>query len=225
MLKKRERSLRAIRKRVKKLELEVGVPVKLLEDFSGLPIRLQDELLQSKSESHTRGIFDPATKQVYLIECNIPSARVATEVYFHEALGHLGAFEILGERVDCAMRQIYRATPRVTRRLLKEKYRPQLKGLSGKERRKLIACEYLAHIAELGVKDSWLCRIESILRALIRLFYPWLRWNTSELIHLLIIAKEKLRDSGGPELSDNHMAVRLTERIEKLRIKQGEEVR
>ncbi len=205
---KRKRAEKRIIKKLEQMEGAMGVPVTLVKSMSQLPPRFQEQIDHASSE--VRGFYDPTTHQVFLILKNLSNPREAREVYLHEVNGHLSIEDVLGDKVEKATNEIYRSIPIVARRLLIEKYRGQISALAGKQRRSIVVKEYLAHLCEPGIADSIVCRVSSSIRGAIRLLYPSLEWSASELIHLLVLARDEIK-SRGPRFTQKHMASRLAD--------------
>jgi len=203
---RRKRAEKRIIKKLGQMEAAMGVPVTLVKSMSQLPPRFQSQIVRAGSE--VRGFYDSTTHQVFLVLKNLSSPRAAREVYLHEVNGHLSVEDVLGDKIEKATNEIYLSIPIVARRLLIEKYRDQLSALSGKQRRAIVVKEYLAHLCEPGINDSIICRVSSSIRGAVRLLFPSLEWSASELIHLLVLARDEIK-SRGPRFTQQHMARRL----------------
>lgn len=203
---RRKRTEKRIIKKLEQMESAMGVPVTLVKSMSQLPPRFESQIEQAGSE--VRGFYDSTTHQVFLVLKNLSSPRVAREVYLHEVNGHLSIEDVLGDKIEKATNEIYRSIPIVARRLLIDKYQDQLVGLTGKQRRSIVVKEYLAHLCEPGVTDSIICRVSSSIRGIARLLLPSLEWSASELIHLLVLARDEIK-SRGPRFTQRHMSNRL----------------
>jgi len=193
-------------KKLEHMEVAMGVSVILVKLMTELPLRLRSAL--DKDFGDVRGFYDQATHQVFLVLKNISNPREARDVYLHEVNGHLSIEDVLGDKVEQSTNEIYRSIPIVARRLLIDRYKVQSLGLTGKQRRVMVVKEYIAHLSEPGVTDSFICRVSSNVRGVARLLYPSLEWSASELIHLLVLARDEIK-SRGPRYTEQHMVRRL----------------
>jgi hypothetical protein len=74
-----------------------------------LPVRIRGQIVKAdRAEGTTPGLFDTKTKKVYLIASNLSNANDVILTLAHEAAGHYGLRELLGNKYDSTMNSLYR---------------------------------------------------------------------------------------------------------------------
>jgi hypothetical protein len=91
-----------------------------VQSISELPEELRTQI--EEEGVNPRGIFDKATKKVYLIADNLRDQTDAAITLAHEALGHYGLQSVLGDTFDQTMEDIYR-----TNKMVREKADEKIK--------------------------------------------------------------------------------------------------
>jgi hypothetical protein len=132
-----------------------------------LPVRIRGQIVKAdRAEGTTPGLFDTKTKKVYLIASNLSNANDVILTLAHEAAGHYGLRELLGNTYTSTMNSLYRGNPEVRKQAdakLKED-----KSLS----REVAVEEVLAEMAEdpnpTPAEKSALRQIYERLRAWLR---------------------------------------------------------
>ena len=132
-----------------------------------LPVRIRGQIVKAdRAEGTTPGLFDTKTKKVYLIASNLSNANDVILTLAHEAAGHYGLRELLGDKYTGTMNSLYRGNPEVRKQAdakLKED-----KNLS----REVAVEEVLAEMAEdpnpTPAEKSALRQIYERLRAWLR---------------------------------------------------------
>jgi hypothetical protein len=132
-----------------------------------LPVRIRGQIVKAdRAEGTTPGLFDTKTKKVYLIASNLSNANDVILTLAHEAAGHYGLRELLGDKYTGTMNSLYRGNPEVRKQAdakLKED-----KSLS----REVAVEEVLAEMAEdpnpTPAEKSALRQIYERLRAWLR---------------------------------------------------------
>lgn len=82
-----------------------GAPnIRVVESIEDLPNNLQDFI---DAHPDTPGLFDPRTKQIYIIADNLATESGVVYTVTHEAVGHYGLREVLGDRYDAVMNAAY----------------------------------------------------------------------------------------------------------------------
>jgi len=82
-----------------------GAPnIRVVESVEDLPNNLQDFI---NAHPNTPGLFDPRTKQIYIIADNLATESGVAYTVTHEAVGHYGLREVLGDRYDAVMNAAY----------------------------------------------------------------------------------------------------------------------
>ena len=79
-----------------------------------LPVRIRGQIVKAdRAEGTTPGLFDTKTKKVYLIASNLSNANDVILTLAHEAAGHYGLRELLGNTYTSTMNSLYRGNPEV----------------------------------------------------------------------------------------------------------------
>jgi hypothetical protein len=79
-----------------------------------LPVRIRGQIVKAdRAEGTTPGLFDTKTKKVYLIASNLSNANDVILTLAHEAAGHYGLRELLGDKYTATMNNLYRGNPEV----------------------------------------------------------------------------------------------------------------
>jgi hypothetical protein len=79
-----------------------------------LPVRIRGQIVRAdRAEGTTPGLFDTKTKKVYLIASNLSNANDVILTLAHEAAGHYGLRELLGDKYTGTMNSLYRGNPEV----------------------------------------------------------------------------------------------------------------
>ena len=79
-----------------------------------LPVRIRGQIVRAdRAEGTTPGLFDTKTKKVYLIASNLSNANDVLLTIAHEATGHYGLRELLGDTYAPTMNNLYRGNPEV----------------------------------------------------------------------------------------------------------------
>ena len=79
-----------------------------------LPVRIRGQIVKAdRAEGTTPGLFDTKTKKVYLIASNLSNANDVILTLAHEAAGHYGLRELLGDKYTGTMNNLYRGNPEV----------------------------------------------------------------------------------------------------------------
>lgn len=80
--------------------------IRVVQSISDLPRNLRNFLTSANAESEVEGIYDPATKSVWLVADHLRTALRAEQVLFHELFGHFGLKGLFGNRMDAALRDL-----------------------------------------------------------------------------------------------------------------------
>ena len=79
-----------------------------------LPVRIRGQIVrEDRAEGTTPGLFDTKTKKVYLIASNLSNANDVILTIAHEATGHYGLRELLGNTYTSTINNVYRGNPEV----------------------------------------------------------------------------------------------------------------
>lgn len=175
----------------------------LLVDWKGAPVvrvvATPDHLPQSArraSDYHlAEGYYAPSTGTVYLVASALPNRQAVQRVLIHEAIGHYGIETIVGPAM---WTQIAEGVHRLRaqgryRDLFAEHAR---RGYLDNGWDDTAIREFIAILAESGVKDALLDRVVAAFRAFLRQLK--VRWTLSEaeLRQLIVRAARQVRQGG-----------------------------
>lgn len=96
---------RGLRRAVDRLIGNAGVRVQFIRDFNGLPADVRSDL-ESRNKGRkvkTAGLYDPTSKQVFLITENVRTPDQAMWHAAHEIAGHDGLRKLLGDNLNKAL--------------------------------------------------------------------------------------------------------------------------
>ena len=142
----------------------------VVQNESGLPSRLHDEIKNGGKEGQVPGLYDPDTKTVYLIADNLHSVNDVALTVAHEVAGHFGLREMLGSTYSETMQDIYAGNPAVKEAAdAKQAENPALSKDVAVE-------EVLADMAEQGPYAN-----SQAANALRRIFFAIKQWFQSKL--------------------------------------------
>lgn len=145
-----------------------------------------------------RGVYNKHLGATYVVADNHQSVEDAVYTAVHEEVGHRGIRGLLGDRLNATMERIYAsemATAKGRRRIaqISELYSPLLSQKSAAERRRLIAEEVVAHLAESGDWPGVLQRFVSRVRVLLRKLFPQVRWTYNDILGLIEQSRQWLQ--------------------------------
>lgn len=80
--------------------------VQVVQSVANLPEGLRDFLRSENAEAEVEGIYDPASKTVWLVADHLPTAERAEQVLFHELYGHFGLQGLFGKGLSAALRDL-----------------------------------------------------------------------------------------------------------------------
>lgn len=133
-----------------------------------------------KNKREAYGYYDAATGEVVVVLDNhtskgVPSVIEIAKTVMHEVVGHKGVRGLLGEEGDAFFDDVYRGMKARSKAELESKYGGQLTRRVGESeadfetrRRRLIADEYIAQIAERGNNPGLLRRVIAKIREVLR---------------------------------------------------------
>lgn len=172
---------------------EVGVPVTVVKSPRQLPARLYRTMIRDAAIHDTPGVFDRMTGQGYLIADNINSPKEAVLSYLHEVRGHAAFREALGEKLNPILDQIYDDLPPGIISAIYHENASQLENINPEERRRIIAEEWVAGIAETNPKNTWVQKIVSSIKEWLRQIKPEISFSKEDIVSLLEKGTRKLR--------------------------------
>ncbi|WP_139231006.1 LPD38 domain-containing protein [Geopseudomonas sagittaria] len=174
-----------------------GVKVKAVATPADLPPHIFVGIQRAGVERRVRGLYHQATSTSYIIASNLRSTNQAVSIVLHEAIGHGGIKQLLGDRLAPVMRDIFNDIPEAERLRLMRNYQAQVKAarMSSARAEQLIAEEYVAHLAETDPQNSLLDRLVAILRKWIRENFGdniAVKWTRNDLVQLLAEARRQV---------------------------------
>jgi hypothetical protein len=160
-----------------------------------LPVRIRGQIVKAdRAEGTTPGLFDTKTKKVYLIASNLSNANDVILTIAHEAAGHYGLRELLGDKYTGTMNSLYRGNPEV-RKQADAKLKAD-KSLS----REIAVEEVLAEMAEdpnpTPAEKSALRQIYERLRAWLRSVIGLTNITDAEVQQLVANARRFVIEGG-----------------------------
>jgi hypothetical protein len=155
-----------------------------------LPESLKAEVMKRGIEGRIRGVIHKG--KVYLVAQNIENEEQAAKTVIHEVAGHWGLRQILGNDYAPTMRGIYIEN----RKDIKAATTKYDFDFSTKADRYMATEEWLAQEAESAPESSFVQRVVSVIRKVLRRLFPNLTWNNAEIQSLLQKSREYV-ESGG----------------------------
>jgi len=132
-----------------------------------LPVRIRGQIVKAdRAEGTTPGLFDTKTKKVYLIANNLSNANDVLLTLAHEAAGHYGLRELLGDKYTGTMNSLYRGNPEVRKQA-------DAKQKADKSLSREVAVEEV--LAEMAEDPNPTPAEKSALRQLYERLRAWLR--------------------------------------------------
>ena len=157
---------------------------------------LPDHIRQAVESDNrrVRGVFDRENRTVYLIADGILDADEAQRVLFHEAVGHFGIREVMGDAIRPFLRQVVGMYGQRGLRSIADSYGFDLSTENG---RLLAAEERLAQIAEANEQPRFLERVYAAIRNWLRRMGFTIRLNDGDVRAVLASARRTLEGRGG----------------------------
>lgn len=168
------------------MEREVRGFGERMADRLGGGVRLvySDEIADSEAHAEekrrSKGYYDTATGEVVVVLDNntvkgVPSVIEVAMTMMHEVVGHKGVRGLFGTKEDAFLDDVYRGMKARTRAEMESLYGGQLRRRAGESeeafearRRRLMADEYIARVAEEGNNPGLLRRVGAKVRGLLR---------------------------------------------------------
>ncbi|WP_263082161.1 LPD5 domain-containing protein [Endozoicomonas sp. Mp262] len=192
------------------LEKQLGFPVTVLQSETELPTDDYRSVVRDGAQGRVRGLFSHG--RAYVIADNLDSVRDAVQTVLHEVVGHAGVRQVAGKRLDTVLDQLYRDMSDGLKKTLQTRYARQLQGKSDAQANRIIAEEYVAHLAERNPKNRWVQKVISVIRNALRRLFPNMEWRPEDVVELLASSRRALRNNGkesterGQRYSDSHKA-------------------
>ena len=168
------------------MEREVRGFGERMADRLGGGVRLvySDEIADSEAHAEekrrSKGYYDTATGEVVVVLDNntvkgVPSVIEVAMTMMHEVVGHKGVRGLFGTKEDAFLDDVYRGMKARTKAEMESLYGGQLRRRAGESeeafearRRRLMADEYIARVAEEGNNPGLLRRVGAKVRGLLR---------------------------------------------------------
>ena len=168
------------------MEREVRGFGERMADRLGGGVRLvySDEIADSEAHAEekrrSKGYYDTATGEVVVVLDNntvkgVPSVIEVAMTMMHEVVGHKGVRGLFGTKEDAFLDDVYRGMKARTKAEMESLYGGQLRRRAGESeeafearRRRLLADEYIARVAEEGNNPGLLRRVGAKVRGLLR---------------------------------------------------------
>lgn len=192
----------------RQLQNRIGDMATVVRNESDLPALLRDQIAQDRVSGMVKGIYDPVTDQVYVVASHAESVRDGIETALHEAIGHKGLRNLLGDSLNSVLDQVYHSLDSSRIRDMRDRYTNQIAGKPSKEQQRLLAEEHLAHLAETDPKNNLLQKVIARVRRWLRKHFPSLKFSDNDLRQLIIDAKAQASDSVAISQSDQGSGAR-----------------
>lgn len=150
----------------------------------GVRLVYSDEIADSEAHAEekrrSKGYYDTATGEVVVVLDNntvkgVPSVIEVAMTMMHEVVGHKGVRGLFGTKEDAFLDDVYRGMKARTKAEMESLYGGQLGRREGESeeafearRRRLLADEYIARVAEEGNNPGLLRRVGAKVRGLLR---------------------------------------------------------
>ena len=119
---------------------------------------------------------------------HIHHQKMALDVFEYAVVGLLGVERLLKD--DQTSLRLFRDLPIATQEFLAKRYQLSLEDT---EHKVLMVKMYLADLASLNIRLTWLERREAWQRQWVRLFYPKLKFESLDLHYLLLKARRAVK--------------------------------
>ncbi len=119
---------------------------------------------------------------------HIHHQKMALDVFEYAVVGLLGVERLLKD--DQTSLRLFRDLPIATQEFLAKRYQLSLEDT---EHKVLVVKMYLADLASLNIRLTWLERREAWQRQWVRLFYPKLKFESLDLHYLLLKARRAVK--------------------------------
>jgi hypothetical protein len=182
--------------------------VEIVQSVEELPQAIKDQI--ARDQVNPRGLYDPDSRQVYLVADNIRDQADAAITLAHEALGHFGLRSVLADKFDTMMDDIYR-----TNKMVKDRAQPLIdQGLDKNTAVEEVLAEmaqevYDTRVPENKVKMTALQKVINVVRQFLkRIGVPLKRVTDSEVLGLISNARQSVvKGEGKPVVTSKGKVV------------------
>ena len=204
-------------------ELAASPDIVLVSDLKDIP----EEDLQGKTPQEAirrmraKGWYTPGNGKVYINLSMHSTAEDVKATILHEAVAHKGLRALLGEESFGALCDaVYRSMPKKRQKAYEDTYKKIYPNTAEAELRRIIADEYMARLAEGGVRQSIPQRIISAIREFLRSIGIDLDINDADIRHLLAQSYKNMQEADAVKVLDNSaLLARLRKAAEETHIK------
>ena len=204
-------------------ELTASPDIVLVSDLKDIP----EEELQGKTPQEAirrmraKGWYTPGNGKVYINLSMHSTAEDVKATILHEAVAHKGLRALLGEESFGALCDaVYRSMPKKRQKAYEDTYKKIYPNTAEAELRRIIADEYMARLAEGGVRQSIPQRIISAIREFLRSIGIDLDINDADIRHLLAQSYKNMQEADAVKVLDNSaLLARLRKAAEETHIK------
>ena len=204
-------------------ELTTSPDIVLVSDLKDIP----EEDLQGKTPQEAirrmraKGWYTPGNGKVYINLSMHSTAEDVKATILHEAVAHKGLRALLGEESFGALCDaVYRSMPKKRQKAYEDTYKNIYPNAAEAELRRIIADEYMARLAEGGVRQSIPQRIISAIREFLRSIGIDLDINDADIRHLLAQSYKNMQEADAVKVLDNSaLLARLRKAAEETHIK------
>ena len=204
-------------------ELTTSPDIVLISDLKDIP----EEDLQGKTPQEAirrmraKGWYTPGNGKVYINLSMHSTAEDVKATILHEVVAHKGLRALLGEESFGALCDaVYRSMPKKRQKAYEDTYKKIYPNAAEAELRRIIADEYMARLAEGGVRQSIPQRIISAIREFLRSIGIDLDINDADIRHLLAQSYKNMQEADAVKVLDNSaLLARLRKAAEETHIK------
>ena len=204
-------------------ELATSPDIVLVSDLKDIP----EEDLQGKTPQEVirrmraKGWYTPGNGKVYINLSMHSTAEDVKATILHEVVAHKGLRALLGEESFGALCDaVYRSMPKKRQKAYEDTYKNIYPNAAEAELHRIIADEYMARLAEGGVRQSIPQRIISAIREFLRSIGIDLDINDADIRHLLAQSYKNMQEADAVKVLDNSaLLARLRKAAEETHIK------
>lgn len=165
--------------------------IDVLQGEQDLPAMLWRELHRTGSEGTVEGVFDTQDQRIYLIADMLTSEAQAEYVLVHEALGHYGLRQLLGDELNPVLNQVFM---KYGKKGLADIAAREGLDLNNREDQLIAAEEKLADIAETASDPTILQKVVALVRRWLRRIGVKLELSYAEIVEIVARAKRTVTE-------------------------------
>lgn len=174
----------------------LGARVRVVQNASELPEHMIADLILVGGMSRVQGAWDASGGVAYLVAGNIAPGQ-AEKVLLHEAVGHHGIEQVLGNQFEPVMREIYLARRgQIAQEATNGFLRAYKLDLRKAAHQTYAASEWIAHMAERGMEPTLWQKVVGAIRAALRKMGFVRDWTDADILHLFQLSRSALLNGG-----------------------------